>query len=104
MKLTSLFKKLKKITPENIKGFVEGYSKYYFNDLMTPLEKEQVEWRFKIVEKLSPECLENKVCKKCGCDIPAKLFESRGCEGNCYPQLMNEKEWKTFKENIKSNG
>lgn len=83
-------KSSKKLTYKNIKNFLEAlirriklrWDKDY-------LVLSQVYYRVTLADK---GCLEVKMCP-CYCDIPEKLFESMGCEKECYPKWMEKKEW-----------
>ncbi len=59
---------------------------------------EQIIWRRTRVIEKSPKCWEQGSCVECGCEIIGKTMEDRGCEGYCYPFMMNEGEWKVFKK------
>lgn len=109
-----LTKKLKLSLP-NIKGFLQGnYRKFKWEVLKLPIEidkKEQINRRFHLVSENSPECLQKGECY-CGCGMPEKLYEDRGCEGweegkktkPCYPDMMNKEDWEKYKtENFDDN-
>ena len=97
-----------KITIKNVKGFLQGnLRKLKEKILKLPLDdyiKEQIEWRAEQVAIKSPECLEKGECY-CGCTMPNKMYEDRGCEGwevgnksgPCYPDMMNKEDWEKFK-------
>jgi hypothetical protein len=61
---------------------------------------EQIFWRRTVAD---PICWNQGVCKECGCEMIGKTMEDRGCDGKCYPDMMNKSEWKEFKQvhNIK---
>lgn len=67
--------------------------------------KEQIIWRRGEVLKKCPECWEKGRCIYCGCFILGKTEADMACEeeGQCYPKMMNKKQWKEFKiaNNIK---
>lgn len=92
------------ITLPNIKGFLQGNFRKVLEDLdFLPLHiKEQAIWRLSQVKEKSPECFNNDKCLHCGCQVSAKIFEDRGCSdsGKCYPPMMTEEQWKTFKEHF----
>lgn len=88
-----------KITKENIVGFLQGNARKLFFDIpgIIPSHiKEQICYRVTI---MSEDCIKNKECP-CGCAVPAKQYEDRPCENNCYPPLMTEEQWEKFKEAI----
>lgn len=75
---------------------------------------EQIIWRRTMVMQRSPLCWNNGFCRVCGCDILGKTMEDRPCSITerpeilerrepCYPEMMNEPNWKIYKElhNIK---
>lgn len=85
-----------KINLPNIKGYLQAHYREILKDfdfLPKHIQK-QAEWRLKQVAENSPECLEKDSCKECGCQVSSKVFEDRACEGNCYPKMMSEQEWK----------
>ena len=60
--------------------------------------KEQFIWRLKKMEDSSQgkACLNKGECV-CGCPIPDLQLANDACEHNCYPAMMDEKKWNTFK-------
>lgn len=95
--------KLKDITLKNIKYFFQGYyflilNKLNWLKLLFPYRKEQFEFRKQRVYKLNPKCIENKECIHCHCDTPALFLADKACELGCYPEIMNNKNWKISKE------
>jgi hypothetical protein len=64
---------------------------------------EQIIWRRVQVIIKSPKCWESGSCIQCGCEILGKTMEDRGCEGKCYPEMMNAENWEIYKRinNIK---
>lgn len=72
----------------------------WFRSLYTPRHiKEQIAWRRKQVQLLSPECWKEGQCIQCGCEIMGKTMADMGCENPpfCFPEMMNKKDWKDFK-------
>ena len=96
--------KLNQVTPKNIKAFFEGYSRVIYDKLIGLPEytQEQILYR----ESKCQDCVtvghEDSgpgSCRECGCNIPGKWFVTKSCnDGKRFPDLMGEKEWKTFKE------
>lgn len=85
-----------KITPQNIKGFVQGWTRSLFDFFIDPTILEQVEYR----AIKAKECVELGKCKHCSCSMPEKLYEDRGCsneENPCYPPMMSTEVWEKFK-------
>lgn len=87
-----------KINALNIGRFLKGYARKFSAafGLLEYWKQEQVIWR----TRLAKQCTDNKACLYCGCDTPAKYYGDEACEDpvkQCYPAMMNEKEWNTFK-------
>lgn len=88
-----------KITPKNIKGFVQGWTRKIFSFAIDKHILEQVEYR----ALKAKECVNLGHCKVCHCSMPEKLYEDRPCEREpaCYPPMMSEEQWEKFKQFIK---
>ena len=87
-----------KINLTNIKSFIEGYSKYFYDKLIgLPIHiQEQVEYRHRLCAK---DCIPQKGCIHCGCDPIGKHFVVESCnEGKRFPDLMGKEDWKKFKK------
>lgn len=98
-KRISSFKSLKDF--KDIWYYVQGnvrYELYYsrFKFLIPKHILEQIDFR---IEVMYPECLLSGFCIKCGCKTTALQMCNKSCEGDCYPEMMNKKEWKEFKNN-----
>lgn len=98
----NLKKAIQRITLKNIKSFIEGYTysfllKFYQKYLTHIFE--QVDYRKKLVEEKSPECIYNGQCKHCTCKTPELFFATKGCSNNppCYPEMASKDEWTQFK-------
>lgn len=97
--------RLSQITPSNIKAFVEGYSKLFYNKIvgLPHYMQEQVLYR---KSKCQKSCVEvghkesgPNHCERCGCSVPGKWFVTESCNGgDKFPDLMGEEKWKTFKK------
>lgn len=112
-----------KITPKNIFEYILGNIRYQwfkfktrnfnFANFVTIEEnwesvldnnklshtQEQFLYRVYQVGEKSPECLTNKECKVCGCEIPELFFANKGC-GNfqpCYGPMLSKEDWENFK-------
>lgn len=91
-----------KINLKNIRSFVQGNWRAalleYYPDGLPKHVEEQYYWRIQQVAEESPECLENKECKKCHCAIPELFMADKACENNppCYPEMMSKKQWEEF--------
>ena len=91
-----------KITPKNIKGFVQGWTRSLFSFAVDPHILEQVEYRAIKAKK----CVEAGSCLHCGCAMPEKLYEDRACsneENPCYGPMLNQKQWELFKQHTNAN-
>lgn len=82
-----------------IKKFVEHTALAEY--LESPLHiREQFIFRIESM-KLSEqgrECLLKQECI-CGCAVPDLQLSNDTCEGGCYPIMMDQKEWNTYKLN-----
>lgn len=95
-----------KITLNNIRSFLTGYSrkfwKEYLSDIVDfpPHIQAQVLERIKLIEQNSPECLKENACQKCGhkCTVDALVYDNNSCAGNCFPPIKSKEEWETFQE------
>jgi len=77
-------------------ALVKNNSKTEGNVNHTHIE-EQVSFRLHLVQAKSPECISSGRCVRCGCLTPDKFYESEDCEYGCYPHLLSESEWKSWK-------
>lgn len=96
-----------KITLKNIKRFIQGWYRWIVYKLsktktipeslaLLPAHKrEQYEWRLKVMNQ---ECLTKGACIVCGCDTPQLQMIDDACENDCYPKMMDEDEWRRFKD------
>lgn len=87
-----------KINYDNIKGFLQGWSRKLFGIDLPYHIREQAYYRLVIRR---PEC--DKNCQHCGCSFPEKAFEDRGCEhptNPCYGPMLQPKEWEEFKKEL----
>lgn len=95
-----------KITIPNIKSYIQGNWRAalleYYPEGLSPHIEEQYYWRIQQVSEKSPECLENKECKKCHCTIPELFMADKACENDpsCYPKMLSEIEWCLFKNSF----
>ena len=87
-----------KITLKKIKSFLEGNFKFILDefDLLPLYYQEQVVWRASLCKD---DCLKEGACKYCGCNANKKIYVESSCNnGERFPDLMSEKDWKKFKE------
>lgn len=92
MKLNKIF------NIKNILSFIEGNYKYYYNEIVgLPKHiQEQTIWR---LMKCRDTCIAANECQVCGCDPKKKVFVVESCnEGEIFPDLMNEEDWKEYKK------
>lgn len=89
-----------KFTIRNVLAILQSLWRKKLGGITIPSHiHEQIIWRRTQVIKLSSECWESGNCIECGCEILGKTMEDRGCDGPCYPSMMNKKEWKEYKNN-----
>ncbi len=89
--------KINKLTLSNVKGYFQGLSRmhdYTHNKNLEVFQEEQFYYR---MFKMDKNCIDKKMCP-CQCEVPAKQFEDRACENNCYPAMMNQEQWEVFKK------
>ena len=83
------------VTLKNIFYYFQGhlrYKLYYsrFKFLVRKHIREQYEYRIGVMDR---ECYWNGYCKICGCKTTHLQFADKPCEGNCYPKMLNKKDW-----------
>ncbi len=69
------------------------YSKYSW--LIRKHIREQIDMRIKSMNR---ECYNSGSCIKCGCKTTHLQMCNKACEGNCYPGMMNKKDWEETKK------
>lgn len=87
-----------KITLKNIKSYIEGNTQMILDGFgLQPLYiQEQIAYR---MLQCKNDCMIQKKCKYCGCNVPAKLYVKESCNnGIRFPDLMDEIHWNNFKE------
>ena len=90
---------MKKLTLKNIQSYLVGYTRYYiyysrYKKFIRKHILEQINYRIAVMNK---ECYNNGSCIKCGCQTTALQMCKKACLGNCYPKMMNRKDWIIFK-------
>jgi hypothetical protein len=80
---------------KNAYAYFQGNLRYFaytfFSKSLLPKHiRQQIETRF---FRADIECITNEVCLQCGCDMPQLLFANKSCGGNCYPKIVDKKEW-----------
>lgn len=105
--------KISEITPKNVWAYFQGNFRMYLKRIapglyyyyVRPHVIEQIEARIKSMDR---ECYENGECKICGCKTLNLQYADKACAGDCYPKMLNKKEWeylkKTFGGEIEKNG
>jgi len=57
--------------------------------------KEQIAFRHL---KCKDDCVKAGKCKHCGCGLPGRFFTVKSCNnGDRFPDIMEEEEWKQYK-------
>lgn len=94
------FEKPAKITWENIKKFFQGNFYKLFRKVAPIVDhrEEQYKWRLSLIQEKSPLCIEQGSCRICGCDVEGLALSDPPCEGNCFPEIMNEVQWSQYKK------
>ena len=94
---------IERITLDNVKGFIQGYSQLFLKWLSERIYPryrwEQIVYR----RTKSAICMDIGECEECGCEMIGKTMEDRPCEGGCYPEMKNCSSWNNYKieKNIK---
>lgn len=87
-------------TPKNIKSFVQGYAKYYFDNIfgLANHVKQQVAYR---LYTCKDTCLVEKgTCQICTCPTIQKAYATESCNKDKFPDMMDKTSWDLFmKEN-----
>ena len=85
------------ITPRKIYEYVYGNlsflgSKFH---LIPDHKREQVLYRSEICKD---DCVKYGYCVNCGCDLPAKFYVKKTCNGgNRFPDMMSAEKWEAYK-------
>ena len=89
----NLFKiKLSQLTFANVKGFIQGHWNKKVNE---DGEYENYMYLSRLA-LANPNCLIDKMCP-CGCEHPEKLYDPRGCDEKCYPNMMSRDDFKRYR-------
>ena len=86
-----------KLTRANVKGYFQGLSRMHDSHHSNGKKAiDHIEQQFYYrITKMDSQCIQNGMCP-CQCEVPAKQWEDRACEKNCYPPMMNATEWHKF--------
>lgn len=94
-----------KYSIENIKSYFLGnfrmflyYSKV-FGWLMRKRIRDQITIR---INSMEPKCYLEGACIKCGCSTTALQMANKSCEGECYPEMLNRRQWRQLYKEKKS--
>ena len=84
-----------KINLKNVIAYCQGnirYRLYYskFNWLIPNHVIEQIKAR---IFSMNLECYNSGSCNLCGCRTTHLQMANKPCEGNCYPKMLNRKDW-----------
>jgi hypothetical protein len=80
----------------NLRMLAEQYGPDYLK--MDPHIKEQIIFRMDVS---NPECIQQKECKECHCEIPNLMYANKQCGGQCYPEMMDADKWEEFKKTLR---
>ena len=70
IRYTLFYSRLKELLPEHIRS--------------------QITYRIAV---MNPLCRSQGSCIKCGCETTALQMCNKACEGNCYPKMMEARNW-----------
>ena len=92
-----------KYTPKNIKSFLQGYSRYYYDNIFSLPEhiKQQVAYR---LYACKDTCLKRGEdghvgrCQVCTCPTIQKAYATASCNLEKFPDLMDKSSWIKFME------
>lgn len=97
-------------TPKNVRSFIQGYSRYYYDNIFGLAEhiKQQVIYRlYTCKDSCLKQTEEDKIgrCEECKCPTIQKAYATKSCNLEKFPDLMDRKSWESFMEekNIKEN-
>lgn len=92
-------KEPKKVNFNTIKYFIQGNLRNLASNFGIVDEHilEQAQWRKDQIFKNSPECIKLGKCKHCECSINDSVLSTPRCDHDCYPEMMDNKEWQEYK-------
>ena len=85
---------------KDVYSFFIGTWRYKIPWLMRLHIREQTVFR---IQSMKEECIKNGACVECGCDTPQLAYANKPCDGGCYPELLNKKRWRWFKDTCVNN-
>ena len=82
---------------ENVKSFIEGNAKYYYEKLQPEPQyiREQRLYRLSIC---ADDCVVDNKCIKCSCPTEKKIFVDKSCNIERFYDIMSEEAWEAFKK------
>lgn len=80
----------------NIYNYIEGNTNKLLSsiNLRSQYYIEQIQYRSLICSK---DCIPQGKCIKCGCSTPGRLYTTKTCNSDRFPDIMNEQQWEQFK-------
>ena len=89
----------KKITWNNIKDFLAGNYRYYYDKNIGYPKYMQEQFIYRL-EQCKTSCVPFEKCEVCECPPKKKVYVTKSCnKGKKFPDLMEEGEWEQFKRN-----
>ena len=91
--------KLSQINSKNVYAYIQGNVRYklYYSKLKWLIPnyiREQIDVR---INSMNPQCYQLGSCIKCGCQTTHLQMANKACEGNCYPKMLNRRQWNYIK-------
>lgn len=92
------------ITLKNIHAYLQGNLRYLAEQYgpefirVEPHIREQIMFRMDVSK---PECIAEKKCTECHCDVPGLMYADKMCGGECYPEMMDKDTWEEFKKTLR---
>lgn len=84
----------KKITLSNIYNFIEGNTRFFVKELQPEHIKEQIAYRMLLCNN---DCAVNGECIKCGCKYPERVYTSKSCNDERFPDFISKLNWEEYK-------
>ena len=87
---------MKKITFENIIAYIQGniryrlYYSYWLSWLIPNHIHQQIDMR---INTMNSECYLTGSCMLCGCMTTHLQMANKSCNGDCYPIMLDKKDW-----------
>ncbi len=83
---------------KNIIAYLQGNIRYklWYSKLRWIIPnhiQEQITMR---IDYMKLDCYCNGVCTECGCITTALQMANKPCDGACYPEMMNSRDWHKF--------